>query len=38
MWRNFRGTRNSESKRLGLKRADDQAVPAGNILGRKIDK
>jgi len=28
--------RDSESKRLGVKRADGQAVLAGNILGTKI--
>ena len=28
--------RDSESKRLGLKRADGQIVPAGNILVRYI--
>ena len=27
--------RDSESKRLGLKRADGQVVPAGNILVRQ---
>ena len=27
--------RDSEAKRLGVKRADGQVVPAGNILDRK---
>ena len=27
--------RDSEAKRLGVKRADGQTVPAGNILGRQ---